>query len=179
MAILPLVHFLTLSVVLGAAVVMDIRERRIPNKITASGFLCGVILGVFMEGIPPVSALAGAGVGLAVSLPAVAVGGLGAGDAKLFAAVGSFFGPGGLLSVFLYGAIAGGVLALVSTVREGTLAGVLLNLKELFIYFLSFGKRGSRISLDNPEAKTIPYGVAIAVGAWGAWFLPISLGGSQ
>lgn len=175
---LHLLQLLTFVALLASAVFWDLKERRIPNNVTGPGLVMGLALAGLIEGSLPGSALAGAVVGLLLSIPLVALGGLGAGDAKLITAVGSFVGIGGLLPVFVFGGIFGGILAVVNALRRGALLGVLVNTKNLLIYQLTLGRHGERIRLDSPGVHTIPYGLAIAAGALGAWFFPFSLGGS-
>jgi prepilin peptidase CpaA len=172
-------QFLALVVMLAGAVVMDVRERRIPNVVTVPGLLAGVILAVFGEGGFPGEALGGVLVAFAVSVPFVLLGGLGGGDAKLLTAVGAFVGVGGLLSVLLYGALAGGILAVANAVRRGAILGVLMNTKSLIVYLVTLGRHGERIALDSEGAETVPYGLAIAAGTLVAWFFPLSLAGIQ
>ena len=80
------------------AVLFDLRERRIPNRLCLSGMLAGMGLRTVLRGVP--GFLSGvAGIGLAI-LPLFLLfrsGMLGAGDIKLFAVVGSFMGPGFLI----------------------------------------------------------------------------------
>jgi prepilin peptidase CpaA len=175
---LRVLQILALLVLLTVAVVTDLRERRIPNAVTVPGLVVGLILAGIAETGFPGTAFGGAAVAFFVSLPFVALGGLGAGDAKLLTAVGAYVGTGGLLSVLLYGALAGGVLALANAVRRGAILGVILNTKDLFLYLITFGRRGERIALDSPGARSIPYGLAIAAGTLLAWFFPLSLRGS-
>jgi len=172
---MTILHFLALVAVLVVAVTMDLRERRIPNWVTVPGVTAGIVIGAFMQGGIPFSALTGAALALLVSFPLVALGGLGAGDAKLLTAVGAFTGPGGLLPVMVYGAIAGGVLAVGKMIRRRALLGVLVNMKNLLVYWITLGRAGQRISLDSLGAQSVPYGVAIAAGALMAWFYPFSL----
>ncbi len=176
MSVLSTIQFLALAALLGAAVFTDLRERRIPNRLTVSGILVGLIIATVIEGGLPLGAMAGAGLALLVALPFVALGGFGGGDAKLLMAVGVFVGPAGLLSVALYGALAGGLLALGSAIRRGTIIPVLLNSKKLFVHLISLGRHGERFGLDSPDAHSVPYGLAIAAGALATWFVPFSLG---
>ena len=97
MFVLTILQFLALLMLLTVAVLTDLRERRIPNKVTVPGLLAGLVIGAVLEGGFPQVALGGASLALLVSFPLVALGGLGAGDAKLLTAVGAFVGPGGLL----------------------------------------------------------------------------------
>jgi prepilin peptidase CpaA len=174
---LPALQLTALAVLLVAAVYTDLRERRIPNKVTVPGLLVGLLLASFMERGVPGSALAGAGLALVVTFPLVALGGLGAGDAKLLTAVGAFVGVGGLLPVLMYGGMAGGVLAVGSAARRGALLGVLVNVKNLVLHWITMGRRGQRISLNSPGARSVPYALAIAAGALLTWFFPFSLVG--
>ena len=177
MSILSAFQLAALLSLLGVAVFTDLRERRIPNRVTLPGLLVGLALAAVAERGVPFAGLGGAGLALLVSLPLVALGGLGGGDAKLLAAVGAFVGPGGLFSVVLYGALAGGVLAIGSATRRGTLLPVLLNSGRLMVHLVTLGRHGERIGLDSPQAHTVPYGLAIAAGALATWFFPFSLGG--
>lgn len=177
MLAVPTLQITALAVLLAAAVYTDLREHRIPNSVTVPGLLVGLLLDALAEGGFPGSAFAGAGLALLVSLPLVALGGVGAGDAKLLTAVGAFVGPGGLLSVLVYGGLAGGVLALANTIRRGAILGVMLNLKNLIISWATLGRRGHRIRLDSPGAQSVPYAVAIAAGAILTWFFPFSVRG--
>jgi prepilin peptidase CpaA len=178
MSTVQTLQLVALVTLLSAAVVKDLRERRIPNAITVPGLVIGLLLAGLVDGGFPGSALMGVVVAFLVSLPFVLLGALGAGDAKLLTAVGAYVGTGGLLSVLLYGALAGGLLALGNAVRRGAILGVILNTKDLFLYLITFGRRGERIALDSPGAATIPYGLAIAAGTLLAWFFPMSLKGS-
>jgi len=176
MTFLSSLQLTALLALLGAAVFMDLRERRIPNRVTVPGLVAGLVTAAAVEGGFPLSALAGSSLGLFLGLPFLALGALGGGDAKLLAAVGAFVGPGGLLSVALYGALAGGLLAVGSAIRRGTLVSVLLNSGRLFVHLITLGRHGERLGLDNPHAHTVPYGLAIATGALATWFFPFSLG---
>jgi len=176
---LALLHFLTLLVLLSVAVVTDLKDRRIPNWITVPGLLAGLIAGALMEGGVPVAALSGAVIAFLVSLPVFVLGGFGAGDVKLFTAVGAFVSAGGLVSVVVYGGLAGGILALANAARRGALLGLLLNTKNLLVYGVTGGRAGVRIDLESSPAHAVPYGVAIAVGTVLSWFFPLSLGGGS
>ena len=169
-------RLLVMLAFLVVAVIPDVRHRRIPNMVTVPGALAGLALAAFEEGGFPAAGLIGALVALVVGFPLFAIGALGAGDAKLLAMVGTFVGPGGLLSVIVYGGVAGGLLAIASAGRRGVILPLLLSAKELVVYLVTFGRRGTRRTLDTPGAETVPYGLAIAVGALVAWFIPLSVG---
>ena len=92
------------AVITGAAVAaaIDLRTGRIPNPLTATVAAAG--LGLAAAGLTGQSmggALIGAAVGFALMLPGHLLGGTGAGDVKLLAALGTWLGPGGVLMAFL------------------------------------------------------------------------------
>jgi prepilin signal peptidase PulO-like enzyme (type II secretory pathway) len=86
--------FLALSLALAAAVVIDVRTRRIPNWLTGGLAAGGFGLAFGGGSVTPWQALLGLALGLALMLPGHVIGATGAGDVKLMAAVGAFLGPG-------------------------------------------------------------------------------------
>jgi len=84
---------LLLIVLLVFSVRSDIEERRIPNKTTLPVILWGFAsAGIFSGFNGILFSLGGFLVGLAVFLIPFSMGGMGAGDVKLMAAVGSLMG---------------------------------------------------------------------------------------
>ena len=179
MSTLVTVKLLAMLAMLGAAAVTDLRERRIPNRVTVIGAGTAIVLSAAEMGGLPTTSLLGLAVALCIAFPFFALGALGAGDAKLFAAVGAFVGVGGLLSVFLYSGIAGGIIGIVSAIRRGVIVPVLLEARNVVVYTVTLGRHGARRTIEDAEAETIPYGVAIAAGAVLAWIAPISLAGTS
>jgi prepilin peptidase CpaA len=96
----------------GASALVDLRSRRVPNPLTIGIALTGVVLALLhLTSVSLPAALAGFAVGLVLMLPGNIVGATGAGDVKLFAAIGTLLGPKGIFLAFVYTAIAGGVMA--------------------------------------------------------------------
>jgi prepilin peptidase CpaA len=158
-----------LVVVLVSAVWFDVREERIPNWITAGG----LVIALLLRGIIGVDALQsgilGGAVGFSLGILLFAAGVMGAGDGKFLVTVGALLGFEDFLrSLPLIGAF-GGLLALVVTLRKGTIIATLLRFRELLFYFVSFGRIGERRTLSTPGAVTVPYGVAVAAGAAMVW----------
>ena len=90
-----------------------------PNWLTLGITLTGLALATArLSGVGLGAAFAGFLLGLAIMLPGHLIGATGAGDVKLFAALGTLLGPGRRSSAFLYTAIAGGVLALVVAMQR-------------------------------------------------------------
>lgn len=100
-----------LAVLLLAASVFDLARQRIPNRLTLSGLLLGLLWHGLTTGWPGLAqSLEGLGIaGLTLLLWAARV--LGAGDVKLLGVVGVWMGPVFLLWTLLGTIFAGGLLA--------------------------------------------------------------------
>jgi prepilin peptidase CpaA len=107
------------------------------------------------------AALGGFAVGLLVMLPGHIVGATGAGDVKLFAAVGTLLGPAGIAVAFVYTALFGGVLALTVAIFRGRLNHTLQETATLVVTGGANVAQIERPSADNRFA----YAPAIALGA--------------
>jgi prepilin peptidase CpaA len=158
-----------LVAVLCLAVWFDVREKRIPNWLTAGGLALALVVRATVGFDALWAGMAGGGLGLALGLALFAVGALGAGDGKLLATVGSLLGLEAFLRCLPLIGACGGVLAIAVSVRRGTIIPTLLRFRELVLYGVSLGRVGERRTLAMPGAVTVPYGVAVAVGAVTAW----------
>lgn len=163
-------------VTLAAAAVWDLRFRRIPNLLTVSSLLVALIMRGIQGADPLIDGVIGAGVAALVSLPLFALGALGGGDGKLLIAIGGFMGPGRLAGALLMIALVGGVLGVLDAYRRGVLVPVILNSLDLLKHWATLGHKGRRVALTMPGAMTIPYGVAIAIGAVMWWFWGARIG---
>jgi len=114
----------TALVAIGAiSTVIDLRTRRVPNRLTLTIALGGLALAAGgFSGVTLTSALLGMLVGLALMLPGHVIGATGAGDVKLFAATGTLLGPATVATAFFFTLLAGGVLAIAAAVYRRRLA---------------------------------------------------------
>ena len=167
---------LLLSGLLGTAVWHDIRSRRIPNAIVFAGALAGLALhlllpagaGLFaapMGSLGWASSLGGLALGLLVLMPMYALRLMGAGDVKLLAMVGAFVGAGAILPITVAIFAAGGVLALLFALGQGSLRPLLRNAWQMMIYS-GWSALSGRLAVAPPVAASgrLPYAVAIAAG---------------
>src|SRR6266566_2834744 len=103
---------IALVAVVTAAAWSDFRTRRIPNWITVPGAALGFAMQAFYGGLHgALASLTGAGLGLGVFIALYIAGGMGAGDVKLFSAVGALTGPQALILVFVFTGLLGGIAA--------------------------------------------------------------------
>ena len=146
----------------GASAAMDLRTRRVPNWLTLGITALGMTLAAaHLTDRSIAAALGGFAVGLLVMLPGHIVGATGAGDVKLFAAVGTLLGPAGIAVAFVYTALFGGVLALTVAVFRGRLNHTLQETATLVVTGGANVAQIERPSADNRFA----YAPAIALGA--------------
>ncbi len=106
---------ITLIAVLLTVVVTDIRSYRIPNWLTAPAMAGGLLIHTFLNGQAGlILSLEGLGLGLGLFLIFYLMGGMGAGDVKLMAVVGSFLGPTEVLYAAMMIGLLGGLYAVAS-----------------------------------------------------------------
>ena len=168
MTYLPPVLQVLLIVMVLIAGVFDIRKRRIPNHLTVSGVLVGVALNTFLYDTAGAwMGIKGAGLALLIYFPLFAIRALGAGDAKLMAAVGAFVGPANWLGIFiltaLMGGICGAVLLLATGRAQKTVSNVGFLMKEL-AYLRPPYLAKEELDIQHPHAIGLPHGAIIALG---------------
>ena len=144
----------------ASSTAIDLYARRIPNALTCATAAAGIVLAASGVGTVTLSqALAGFAIGFAVMLPGHVVGATGAGDVKLFAALGTLLGPRGTLLAFFYTAIAGGVLALIVAIRRQMLRDTVTRTAALI------RTGGSNVGqIETMRVNRFAYAPAIALG---------------
>lgn len=168
-----------LLAILAAAAWFDATERRVPNVLTVGGLLLALTLGASGGWSGLGAALTGAVIAFAISLPLFLAGGLGGGDVKLLTATGSFLGPAELPTALVAIALVGGAMAAIEVIRQGAVRRTLTNLALLVAGLRprSFTRwrhrsQGEALTIDAPDAVTVPFAIAIAVGVLVTQVLP-------
>jgi prepilin peptidase CpaA len=149
-----------------ACCAVDLRARRIPNALSGAGALLGLCLSAAYFGSAGVaSGLLGVLVMIAVLLAPFALGGLGAGDVKMMAAVGAFLGPRLAVLCLLAGMVVGGVVMALHLARLGRLGEKLAALKAMVIAAgISRSVAPLRIAADDTGAISLPYSIPLGLG---------------
>ncbi|MBZ5608149.1 MAG: prepilin peptidase [Acidobacteriia bacterium] len=165
----PVVLQIILVLLVVPAAVYDLRFRRIPNWLVLAGLLLGLGLNSFLfEWTGLRASLLGLGVGLLVYFPLYMLRGMGAGDVKLMAAVGSIVGWADWLGIFFLTALIGGVAAIALLVSRQQLARGLSNVGYLLVEILCLRPpyaRKEELDLGSPKSVKLPHGVVIAWGS--------------
>jgi prepilin peptidase CpaA len=181
--------------VLAAAITADVRTRKIPNRLVAGGLVLALLWQVTgpagnwtFDPVAPgavglLGALAAFGVMLVGFLPLFAWRVMGAGDVKLIACIGAFFGMTGdawahLAGLALSILLAGGVLALARIALSRNASVVFSNVRVMLggLSARIAGIPGPVFDAHADSADRMPYAVAIATGTtlyvvakWSGW----------
>jgi prepilin peptidase CpaA len=157
----------------AVASVIDLRTGRIPNLLTLGAAVLGLLVAATTHGLPGMwGSLAGWLVGCGLFLPFFLLGGMGAGDVKLLAAIGAWLGPSTTMFAALYTGVAGGVMALVLSAARGYLTQLIMNLWGLLIFWRIAGVRPMPgLTLRTAASPRLPYALPIAAGTVAALWL--------
>lgn len=154
----------------GAAAVCDWAWRRVPNWLTAPALAAG--LGLSYYNGRAVTAAAAAAAGLAVGWVLWRLGALGAGDAKLLAALGAVLGWKRWFWSLAFGLVAAAVLAVAQLAHRRRLAALPHVTGALVRGWSVYGLRPHpQHNPEAPGAVTAPFAVPLALGLVGALLL--------
>lgn len=159
----------TFTLILAA--VIDGLKLKVPNWITfpmiVSGWVYSAAFSPYAGWEGLLFSLIGTAVGLALLMPAYAIGGMGAGDVKLLAGVGAWVWGTVTLYAFAVSALVGGVLAVVMVLvgrgwhKHQNQFWVICN----EILTVRNPDKLATIAADRkPSMMLLPYGIPIAIG---------------
>ncbi len=159
-------------IVLGVATFTDLKSRRIPNWLVLPFLVVGIVTSGYLHGWHGIGqSVAGIAVGALIFGSFFLLGGMGAGDVKLCAAIGAWIGPDQLFLALVFTGLAGGVMVLLSSAIRGQMTDLFRETSTLL-----FASRERRTlnhlaaAQGNRSSGTIPYGPAIAVGTLISFF---------
>jgi prepilin peptidase CpaA len=155
----------TLVVALVAAIT-DLRARRIPNALTFGAAAAALVFALVSAG-PWGAALSVGGwmTGAALFFPFFALGGMGAGDVKLLAALGAWLGPVDAVWLAIFASMAGGLLAVVVSLYHGYLRQALVNLWVTLMHWRTAGPEPvAGMTLRDTRGPRLAYAIPIAIG---------------
>lgn len=166
---MPLPLTIALFTFVLACCAVDLRTRRIPNALSGLAAVIGVGLSAAYYGSAGlVASVSGIVVMVTVLLAPFALGGLGAGDVKMMAAVGAFLGPRLALFGLIAGMALGGVVMAIHLARLGRLGEKVAALRAMiFIAAASRSVAPLRIAADDAGAISLPYSIPLGLGTAG------------
>jgi len=165
-----------LAVILLIAVIYDIWVAKIPNVITFSGIITGIIYHGAAQGLSGVGfSIAGLLVGGGVFFPFYLLKGMGAGDIKLMGAVGALVDLRGIIPAIVFTALAGGVYAFALIFfNPRALKGLIFGTASMVKTLLLTGQLNLPTLFEKGEKPQVRYGIAIAAGTlFSQWWWPL------
>lgn len=143
----------------------DVRYRRIPNVLVLTVLVAGLVTNSVFGGLHGLTnSLLGFALAFFPMLLLHIFGAMGAGDVKLMGAVGAILGVGLMPVTLILVVMMGGILAIYTMLRAGTVFSTLQGVLRIFVGILP-GWEMPRFAMAPDRRHTIPYGVAIMVGS--------------
>lgn len=152
--------------VAGIACAVDLRTRRIPNLLTF-GAAAGALVFHFATGGSSGLGNAAGGwlAGAAMLMVPYALGGMGAGDVKLLAALGAWLGPMDAFWTGIYASVAAGVMGVAIAYGSGYLRQALTNVWFMLTTWRAVGlKPIPELTLAAGRGPRLAYAAPILVG---------------
>ncbi|WP_238186486.1 prepilin peptidase [Paenibacillus sp. L3-i20] len=155
--------------ILSIALITDIRKQLIPNWLTACSFTLGVAYHAIANGVEGwIWTLGGAAVGFFPLLILYILKGIGAGDVKLFGAIGAWIGMLWVAQLMLYSILyAGAIAVLLLVTRRTFVKNIALAIVAIVAPNVSWSK-GEWLSWAK-SGKSFPFMLAVAPGAVTLW----------
>jgi prepilin peptidase CpaA len=159
-------------IVLAVATFTDLRNRRIPNWLVLPFMLAGIAVSGWLHGWHGIGqSFAGLGLGVLIYGFLFWLGGMGAGDVKLCAAIGAWIGPNQLFIALVITAMAGGIMVLCWAAFGGFLKDLFTGAGSAVFGWKERGMhRDPELVLSNPLKRKMPYAPAIAIGTLISFF---------
>jgi prepilin peptidase CpaA len=162
------------SVVLIVAAVIDGIQLKVPNWLTFPMIISGWVFSAMAYGMSGEGwltglgwSLAGTAVGLALLLPAYAVGGMGAGDVKLMAGIGAWVHCWITFYAFCLSAVVGALIAVIMVWRAGKMkkhSGQFVAIVNEFMTIKNPEKLAAIAAERKSTMMLLPYGIPICIG---------------
>ena len=150
----PVIVMIGAGLTVIIAMIYDIRQGIIPNFLNIVSMFGGILFHtLWCQGV--IWSVKGLAAGLCIFLLPYLLGGMGAGDVKLFGAMGTWLGWRGVLFTALFSAFSAGVMALAAIFLHGGRKGV-----GVRIYMAVITRR---LPAPLPE-RPILYTPSVAIG---------------
>jgi prepilin peptidase CpaA len=159
-----------MALLLISAFVTDIGSMRIPNRLTIGFSLAGLLTHVWLEGWQGVKfSISGLATGFVLLMLLHIVGATGAGDVKLFAAIGALTGPVFAVHCLLYSIVYAGAIGLaIALLRRAWMRQI-----AQFFYRIAaihcLNQKGQLLRLKHHAVLRFPFMCAVLPGAISAW----------
>jgi prepilin peptidase CpaA len=166
------VPFLVVLLAVAITAVIDLWKFKIHNVVTFPVLISGVAYHGWIDGASGVGqSLLGVLFAIAILGAFYCMGGMGAGDVKLLAAIGAWLWLPGTFGVFVASALASGIYAVIVIITCGRFKETWLNLKIIYYRMVAVARHlGAEdhveiaITKEDRRTRVIPYAAMVAIG---------------
>lgn len=149
-----------LFVIIIIAFIWDVRHNKIPNWLTAGSALLGLITHLISGGIDGILfSFFGLAAGGGICLLLYVFKAIGAGDVKLFAAIGAFTGFENALYILMYSIVFGGIIGIILLLFTRTKLHIIIN--KLIAYLNRVMKKNIDMIAKEEKIVNFPFMYAI------------------
>lgn len=160
-----IMKLLILGPIAAFVIYYDVRYRRIPNVLVIGTLVGGLAINTSFAGLGgAMSSVQGFAMAFIPMFLIHIFGAMGAGDVKLFGAVGSVLGANMVPVTFVVVVLLGGAIAIYTMLRSGTVFSTLHGVLRIFVGLIP-GWEMPRFAIPSDRRHTVPYGVAIMLGS--------------
>ncbi|MDQ6420328.1 prepilin peptidase [Paenibacillus sp. LHD-117] len=159
---------------LTAALATDLTKKTIPNRLTIPFFAAGILFHVLANGIAGAGTAAwGAAAGFLPFLLLYLLGGIGAGDVKLFGAAGAWIGAAAVLQLMMASIVYAGLIGLILLAARRFASGAIGRLIDSLIVHPGgeINRSGANRGLikRSGASKRMPFMIAVAPAVVTIW----------
>jgi prepilin peptidase CpaA len=160
------------------AAATDVWSFKVYNALTLPVMLSGLVYHGVIGGWSGLGhSVLGLAFGFTLLLLFYAMGGMGAGDVKLMAAIGAWLGMPLTFYVFIASALAGGVYAVVLLVLSGGIQEAVIHMQILWLRMTALGRHlgaddriEAEVKRDDRRKRLVPFAAMVAVGVIATYF---------
>ncbi len=155
-----------------AAAVLDVWKFKVYNAVTLPLLVSGLLYhGVLGGAVELAGSLLGVVFGFGILIGFYVMGGMGAGDVKLMAAVGAWLGMPSTFFVFIASSLATGIYAIVLVLAYGKLTETWVNLQIVWYRLTVIGRHlgaedkvETEVNRADRRSRLIPFAAMVALG---------------
>jgi prepilin peptidase CpaA len=149
---------------IAVSVYTDLRFRKVFNFMVAGAIILGLGFNFIIDGNAGLkNSLAGMAAGFCFLIVFYMLHGVGAGDVKFMAAIGALKGMRFVLLGGMYGAVIGGLAAVIMLIYKRRLISVVKMLYYSLLVFLT-AKTKESLDFDKKDSFSLPYTVFLSSG---------------